>query len=125
MSWDSYINNLISSGHVQKAAIYGLDGSKWAASEGFEVSKDEFDAMKAGFSDTKNLTMSGMRVAQTKFFFLSGSDEILRGKKETTGVHVAKTEQAIIIGYYDQGSTANSCATQVDSMAEHLKKSGY
>ncbi|KAK8382276.1 hypothetical protein O3P69_015304 [Scylla paramamosain] len=76
MSWDSYINNLISSGHVQKAAIYGLDGSKWAASEGFEVSKDEFDAMKAGFSDTKNLTMSGMRVAQTKFFFLSGSDEI-------------------------------------------------
>nr|ADB27938.1 profilin [Portunus trituberculatus] len=125
MSWNSYIENLISSSHVQKAAIYGLDGSKWAASEGFEVSKEEFDAIKAGFNDTKNFSMSGMRVGQTKFFFLSGSDDILRGKKETTGVHVAKTEQAIIIGYYDQASTSNLCATQVDCMADHLKKSGY
>ncbi|MPD00010.1 Profilin [Portunus trituberculatus] len=59
MSWNSYIENLISSSHVQKAAIYGLDGSKWAASEGFEVSKEEFDAIKAGFNDTKNFSMSG------------------------------------------------------------------
>ena len=59
MSWDSYINNLTSSGQVQKAAIYGLDGSKWAASEGFEVAKDEFDVIKAGFSDKMKLSMSG------------------------------------------------------------------
>jgi hypothetical protein len=34
MSWDSYITNLTASGHVEKAAIVGLDGAIWASNLG-------------------------------------------------------------------------------------------
>lgn len=39
MSWQSYVDsNLLGTGSVQKAAIFGLDGSQWAISSGFAVS---------------------------------------------------------------------------------------
>ena len=39
MSWQTYVDtNLVGTGKVQKAAIFGLDGSQWATSAGFTVS---------------------------------------------------------------------------------------
>ena len=39
MSWQAYVDtNLIGTGKVQRAAIFGHDGSCWATSEGFSVS---------------------------------------------------------------------------------------
>lgn len=38
MSWQGYVDNqLLGTGSVSQAAIYGLNGGKWAASAGFEV----------------------------------------------------------------------------------------
>lgn len=38
MSWQAYVDtNLLGTGKVQKAAIFGLDGSQWATSAGFTV----------------------------------------------------------------------------------------
>lgn len=38
MSWQSYVdNNLVATGKVSKGAIFGLDGSTWAITPGFEV----------------------------------------------------------------------------------------
>ena len=38
MSWQTYVDsNLVGSGKVQKACIFGLDGSPWASSAGFSV----------------------------------------------------------------------------------------
>jgi len=40
MSWQSYVDsNLMGSGKVQRAGIFGLDGSLWASSAGFSVRK--------------------------------------------------------------------------------------
>lgn len=39
MSWQQYIDNLVSNAHIDKAAIIGFDGSTWAASPGLTVSK--------------------------------------------------------------------------------------
>ena len=38
MSWQGYVDNLISGGKVQAAGIYDLQGSPWAYSPGFAVS---------------------------------------------------------------------------------------
>lgn len=66
-----------------------------------------------------------MHVGGERFIFLSGTNEVLRGKKGTSGVHVAKTGQAILIGYYDDPTTPGQCATQVEAMAEYLKGLNY
>lgn len=42
MSWQTYVDtNLVGTGKVQKAAIFGLDGAQWATSAGFTVSTFE------------------------------------------------------------------------------------
>lgn len=39
MSWQAYVDsNLIGSGQITQAGIYGLQGGQWAASSGFNVS---------------------------------------------------------------------------------------
>lgn len=38
MSWQSYVDtNLLGTGNVSQAAIYGLNGGEWAKSAGFQV----------------------------------------------------------------------------------------
>lgn len=66
-----------------------------------------------------------MHVGGTRFIFLSGTDQVLRGKKGTSGVHVAKTGQAIIIGYYEDPTAPNQCGTAVENMADYLKSMSY
>lgn len=39
MSWQAYVdNNLIGSGQITQAGIYGIQGGQWAASPNFNVS---------------------------------------------------------------------------------------
>jgi hypothetical protein len=39
MSWQAYVDtNLVGTGNVSQAAIYGLNGGEWAKSAGFQVS---------------------------------------------------------------------------------------
>ncbi|KAG0721363.1 Profilin [Chionoecetes opilio] len=125
MSWSSYIDNLLTSGHVKKAAICGHDGSLWAASADYNISVEEAKSLLLAFKDTTAYTQSGMHVGGVRYIFLSGTDQILRGKKGTAGVHVAKTGQAILIGFYDDPTTPNQCAIQVENMAEYLKGMNY
>ena len=41
MSWDGHVQQLLDSGYVSHAAIFGLDGACWAASPGFQPTEDE------------------------------------------------------------------------------------
>jgi len=38
MSWQGYVDNLMTTKHMTSCGIFGLDGSPWAVSEGFPVS---------------------------------------------------------------------------------------
>ena len=41
MCWQAYVDtNLLGTGKVNKAGIFGVDGSPWAISPGFSVSKE-------------------------------------------------------------------------------------
>lgn len=40
MSWQAYVdNNLVGTGNVTQAAIYGTNGAQWATSPGFQVTR--------------------------------------------------------------------------------------
>ncbi|KAA0203806.1 hypothetical protein HAZT_HAZT008628 [Hyalella azteca] len=66
-----------------------------------------------------------MHIAGTRFVYLSGTDETLRGKKNTVGVHVAKTKTAIIIGVYEEPIQPGQCAVTVESLADYLRGVNY
>jgi predicted regulator of Ras-like GTPase activity (Roadblock/LC7/MglB family) len=47
MSWNDYVTNLVATGHVEKAAIVGPNGSVWAASANLKLDPKEITAIAA------------------------------------------------------------------------------
>jgi len=126
MTWDAYITDqLLGSGNVQKAAILGHDGNTWATSEGFAVSQDEALKMLAAFTSPDAMRASGMYVNGMKFFFLSNTEDVLRGKKDKQGIHVAKTTTAIIVAVYQEPIQPGQAATTVESLADYFRSVNY
>lgn len=72
-----------------------------------------------------NLFSAGLQMGGEQFIFMSGTDQVLKGVKKESGVHVAKTVQAIVIGCYDDPTTPDECAKEVDTMADCLKGMNY
>lgn len=126
MTWDAYISDqLLGSGNVKEAAIIGHDGNTWANSAGFTISQDEATKMVAAFTSPDDMRASGMYVAGKKFFFLSNTEDVLRGKKEKQGIHVAKTSTAIIVAVYEEPIQPGQAATTVESLADYFRSVNY
>ncbi|XP_068203232.1 profilin-like isoform X2 [Palaemon carinicauda] len=126
MSWNDYITNqLTGTGNVTKGAIAGVDGSIWAISEGWGLNQKECLSLATGFTNKDALVQAGMMIAGEKFFFLSGDESVIRGKKGNKGVHVSKTNTAIIIGLYEDPIQPGQCATAVEALADYLKTCNY
>ena len=53
------------------------------------------------------MAASGINLAGQKYFYLSGTDEVLRGKQGKGGVHIMKTNQTVLIGVYDEPLQVN------------------
>ena len=147
MSWQDYIiysliNKQDSAGHtyhnvLTKAAIYGFDGAKWAATDKFDVSADEVNKLNAFFEQSFNVTPSIM-IGGKKYQVIHYEPGALAYLKIIDGgATVAKTNQAYIIGIYY--STANylyderklmqqsfgMCNTVVEELAKTLKELNY
>ena len=87
---------------VSKAAICGHDGNIWATSGGFTVTPAELKHIATNFGNMDVLPMSGLTIGGTRFMFLSATDRVMRGKKGTSGVHIMKTVQAMLISVYEE-----------------------
>lgn len=82
MSWQAYVDtNLVGSKCIARAAILGHDGSKWAASAGFNVTPDEAKKLFAGFKDATGLRANGIFLNNVKFLTLRADDRSIYGKK--------------------------------------------
>ncbi len=42
MSWQQYVDSMMATKNMTSVGIFGLDGSTWAASAGFPVSREFF-----------------------------------------------------------------------------------
>merc|ERR1712002_992418 len=125
-SWQNYVDDhLLSTKYVTKAAISGHDASIWAVSEGFKISSAEVKKLLASFSDSENLAQNGVTVEGVRYIFLSNTDRVIRAKKGTSGVHIMKPVQAIIIGQYEESVRPEQCAAVTEKLGDYLITVGY
>jgi len=125
MSWQDYVNTQLVGKDLKNAAIAGHDGNLWAKSENFNVTQDEMKAILENYGSQENLASSGFSLGGQKYFYLSGDDEVLRGKQGKGGVHCVKTGQALLVGVYEDPMAPAQAATITEKLGDYLKGVGY
>jgi len=126
MSWQNYVDKqLMGDGLVSKAVIAGLDGTVWAKSNNIEPTRDEILKLASSFPDQSGLTLAGVFMGGEKFVFLSGTEKVVRCKKGKTGMHVMKTQQAVLIAVYEEPVQCPQVATIVESLGDYLISMSY
>ena len=126
MSWQDYVDDqLLDGGYVTYAAIIGMDGSVWAKSGNFEEIPGELETIAENYKSTEFFQKNGIVFAGTKYYYISGFDRVMRGKKGKMGLHSMRTETAIVVATYDEPNTAQHIATIVEKLGEFLISYGY
>lgn len=126
MSWQDYVDKqLVASGFVNHAAIIGNDGALWAKSANFNVTPTELSTFASNYNSPEHFQSSGITLAGTRYIFLSGTDRVLRAKKNKTGLHCMKTEKAIVVSIYEEPTTPQQAANVVEKLGEYLISHGY
>jgi len=110
---------------LKQAAIAGLDGSIWAKSAEFNITPEDVKKVLTNYNDTTAFASSGINLAGQKYFFLSGNEDVLRGKQGKGGVHIMKTNQAVLVGVYDDPMLAPEAANITEGLGNYLKGCGY
>ncbi|KAL2928980.1 Profilin [Bienertia sinuspersici] len=130
MSWQIYVDDHlmcdIEGNHLTSAAILGHDGTVWAQSPSFpQLKPDEVAAMMKDFDEPGTLAPTGLHLGGMKYMVIQGEPgAVIRGKKGPGGVTVKKTNQALIIGIYDEPMTPGQCNMVVERIGDYLVEQG-
>jgi hypothetical protein len=125
MSWAPYLDLLKKdkSQGVKVAAIYGLDGAKWAAS--IEAKAGEIATLVAGYKDHSKFQASGIVFGGVKYMFLTGrSPEGCVGRKGPNSILLRTTAKALLIVITNDGSNPANISS-IDFVADDLKKKKF
>jgi len=127
MSWQTYVDtNLVGTGKVVKAAILGLGGGVWAASQGYSLLLDEQKAILAAFADPAKAQANGIRLSGHKFIaFRVDPDRSIYLKKGGDGAVLVKTKQAVLVAEYIAPTQAAEATPVVEGLADYLISVGY
>ncbi|KAI7879733.1 Profilin/allergen [Lichtheimia hyalospora FSU 10163] len=126
MSWQQYVDsNLIGTGSVSQAAIYGHNGSQWAVSPGFQLKAEEVQEIVNGFTNPDGIRASGVHANGVKYFVLRADERSIYGKKNADGICLVKTNQAVLVGVYTEGIQPGMCTKVVEGLADYLISVGY
>ncbi|KAI9355112.1 profilin [Zopfochytrium polystomum] len=126
MSWQAYVdNNLVGTGKITKAAIYGQDGTPWAISAGFSVSPQEVTALIGGFTDPSALRAGGLHISGVKYFTLRADDRSIYGKQGASGAICVKTKQAVLVALYAEPTQPGEATKTVEALADYLISVNY
>ena len=158
MSWESYAamltntldpdtNEYTVTGVGTHGAIYGLDGTKYGCTPGFELYAYEFE-IDVGDGTTKKADINevdialglfkgqtkggdaGIRLGNTKFMFLRKEDgKIYLSKKGGGGAIIAEAKKTILIAVWDPNNADSNGLPQnpgdvlknVEILQEYLK----
>lgn len=124
--WQAYVDNsLVGTQCVTKGALAGFDGSVWAVSPAFPVTKDEVLKLAKGFTDPSSVQSNGFNVAGVKYRTLRADDKSIYGRQGSTGVVCVKTGQCVIISFYDENIQPGQCTNVTEKLADYLRDSGY
>ncbi|XP_015059142.1 profilin-like [Solanum pennellii] len=116
----------IEGNHLTSAAIIGQDGSVWAQSANFPQFKpEEITAIMNDFAEPGTLAPTGLHLGGTKCMVIQGeAGAVIRGKKGAGGITVKKTNQALIIGIYDELMTPGQCNMIVERLGDYIIEQG-
>ncbi|XP_028404790.1 profilin-1A-like [Dendronephthya gigantea] len=123
MIWQSFVDEtILGTSQVAKAAIHGLNGTRFAASTGFVIPNCEIqDIVTAITTDPSKLYSSGITLGQAKFSFLRidpGRAILFRNRQE--GGIAVKTNRCLIIGTYNEGMEFADCCSVIETLADHF-----
>ncbi|XP_077210873.1 profilin-1-like [Tasmannia lanceolata] len=130
MSWQTYVDDHlmcnIDGQHLSAASIMGLDGNVWAQSSSFPKFKpEEINAIVNDFNDPGSLAPTGLYLGSTKYFMIQGeAGAVIRGKKGSGGITIKKTNQALVIGIYEEPLTPGQCNMIVERLGDYLIDQG-
>ena len=82
-------------------------------------------ALLTNYGNQESLASSGISLGGQKYFYLSGDDEVIRGKMGKGGVHLVKTNQTLLVGIYDSPMEPAQAATITEKLGDYLKGVGY
>ncbi|KAK9720931.1 profilin, required for normal timing of actin polymerization in response to thermal stress [Basidiobolus ranarum] len=126
MSWQAYVDqNLVGTGAITMAAIYGAQGGVWAASPNFALQGNEFNDLLRAYQDPSGIRANGLYVAGKKYFALNADSRSIYGKQGAGGVICVKTAQAILICLYGDGVAPGEATKVVESLADYFISVGY
>eukprot|EP00052_Salpingoeca_macrocollata_P033742 m.9429 g.9429 ORF g.9429 m.9429 type:complete len:133 (+) comp5510_c0_seq1:28-426(+) len=127
MSWQDHADALVSTKHVSHAAIHGLDGKKWASTEGFEVGIEEARTIIAAIDSPDYaalLPKTGVFVGGERFTYVrSDQGKNLFARKsghQVGGLFVSKTTRAVLITLFGDNVSATDCMCEVERLGDYL-----
>ncbi|CAL5360454.1 unnamed protein product [Camellia sinensis] len=132
MSWQAYVDEHLmcemEGNFLNSSAIIGHDASVWAQSSSFPQFKpEEITAIMNDFAEPGSLAPTGLYLGGTKYMVIQGEPgAVIRGKKVEGpgGVTIKKTNQALIIGIYDEPMTPGQCNMIVERLGDYLIDQG-
>ncbi|KAM0301679.1 hypothetical protein ACHAPM_004826 [Fusarium culmorum] len=131
MSWQAYVDSsLVGTGHIDKGAIISAAGdSAWAASADLQLKPEEMKAISAivsGDEKAKDKAFAeGLYIAGERYVMARADGRSIYARSGRSGVAVAKTTQAIVVGHHGEAQIAGNATTTVESLADYLIKSNY
>jgi profilin len=112
---------------LEKAAIAGFDGNIWAKSENFNLTADEVKKIVENYiyENASVFASRGISLEGAKYFNFCGNEDVLRAKLGKGGVHIYKTNQAVLLGLYADGMQPSEAATVTETLGNYIKTFGY
>ncbi|XVE97618.1 hypothetical protein REPUB_Repub03eG0034300 [Reevesia pubescens] len=90
-----------------------------------QFTPEEITAIMNDFAEPGSLAPTGLFLGGVKYMVIQGeSGAVIRGKKGAGGVTVKKTNQALIIGIYDEPLTPGQCNMIVERLGDYLIDQG-
>ncbi|KAI8635285.1 profilin [Xylariaceae sp. FL1651] len=138
MSWQRKYSpqNLVGSGHLDKAAIVSAAGdSVWATSPGFTIQPAELKNIvsiltaatdeKGDKSAVATAQAEGIHVAGGRYVVARIDGRSIYARQGRTGVCIAKTKQAFIVAHHGETQVAGNASSTTEALADYLIKVGY
>lgn len=142
MSWDPYIETLVSAG-FHHGCIAGHDGQVWGTTPAFKITKTELQVVAALLNGQEDLppkierqgfTLCGMPYALNRLEDPEDDMRFLiarckRTGKPTRGAVIGKTSKSIIVGIHDpvysEGNSFGRANVAVFQLAESLSSMNF